>query len=335
LGRKVAVIPPGHDRKELAKRIVAHLLTGTNFVAIDNLEEALGGADLCSVLTEWPINLRRLGHSEQREIDAKLIVIAGGNGVKAVGDMTRRSQTLCIDWGMVNPEQQDFPFNPFELALQMRGELLAAGFTIIRAYIEAGMPGRLPHIGSFEEWSDLIRSALVWLGEDDPAVSMTLSRKNDARRRAVQRLALLWLQEFVWPAQDIEPSKLSLYRKEDQPADAPEGARTLQQIVKMLHFDESELKMAMQDIAPGTGDRIDLRALGRCLGGNRAPFELTIGIESKLFRFASKWTHDHTTLWWLEEFTPQGDAYGKCDVAFARVDAEHWRLVRESLDEKA
>jgi putative DNA primase/helicase len=183
LGRRAPAVPPGHDRKELAKRVVAHLLTGTAFVFLDNLEQDIGGADLCSVLTESPISLRRLGVSEEGEIDAKLIVVIAGNGPKPVGDMTRRVQKLCIDWRLPDPENQEFPFDPYKLALEMRGELLAAAFTIVRAYVHAGKPDRLKQQGSFEEWSDLIRSALVWLGEADPAESISVARKNDPEQQ--------------------------------------------------------------------------------------------------------------------------------------------------------
>jgi putative DNA primase/helicase len=100
LGRRAPAVPPGHDRKELAKRVVAHLLTGTPFIYLDNLEEALGGADLCSVLTESPVNLRRLGGSDEGLIEAKITAVAAGNGLKAVGDMTRRAQSMSINWGL-------------------------------------------------------------------------------------------------------------------------------------------------------------------------------------------------------------------------------------------
>ena len=47
------------------------------------------------------------------------------------------------------------------------------------------MPDRLPGIGDpFAEWSDYIRSALVWLGYDDPVLTMEAVRDNDPSRQA-------------------------------------------------------------------------------------------------------------------------------------------------------
>ena len=311
LGRRAAAVPPGHDKKELAKRVVAHLLTGASFVYLDNLEQNIGGADLCSVLTESPVNLRRLGVSEQGLIDAKLIVVATGNGVMAEGDMTRRAQTLCIDWQLPDPENQEFPFDPGELALQMRGELLAAAFTIIRAYVCAGKPGRLKHQGSFEQWSDLIRSALVWLGEADPAESINIARKNDPDRRQLQQLAYQWLAAFVWPAaQPVQNTQLTMYHKDDQRPGFPEGARSLHEVTTNLRFEGSRLEAIMMEIAPGrTAKSVCVKTLGRWLGARRAPFELIVGEHGKpkLYRFASRVVHDHTHVWWVEECPPKAD----------------------------
>jgi len=50
-----------------------------------------------------------------------------------------------------------------------RPRLTVAALTLLKAFFEAGCPfqGLTPY-GSFEAWSDLIRSALVWVGEPDP-----------------------------------------------------------------------------------------------------------------------------------------------------------------------
>jgi hypothetical protein len=57
-----------------------------------------------------------------------------------------------------------------------RGQYVADA--IMRAYIEAGKPGKLPKLASFDAWSDSIRSALVWLGCADPCD--TMERMRDA-----------------------------------------------------------------------------------------------------------------------------------------------------------
>jgi len=61
---------------------------------------------------------------------------------------------------------------------------------VVLAYRAAGMPGKLPKIGDpFGEWSDNVRSALVWLGYVDPVATMNEAREHDPSRLA--RMAML------------------------------------------------------------------------------------------------------------------------------------------------
>ena len=86
---------------------------------------------------------------------------------------------------MERPETRTFKANPFDTVLANRGLYLWAALTIVLAYRAAGMPDRLPGIGDpFAEWSDQIRSALVWLGYDDPVLTMEAVRDNDPSRQA-------------------------------------------------------------------------------------------------------------------------------------------------------
>jgi ribosomal protein S24E len=308
LGRRAAAVPPGHDKKELAKRVVAHLLTGASFVFLDNLEQNFGGADLCSVLTESPVELRRLGASEQGKIDAKLVVIIAGNGPKAEGDMTRRTQSLCIDWQLPYPDKQEFPFDPGKLALEMRGELLAACFTIARAYVHAGMPNRLKRQGSFEQWSDLVRSALVWLGEEDPAKSIDAARDDDPEMQLLKQLACQWIKELVEPAgKPVWETQFRIHNNSnpDFYKGMPVGARSLQDIVSAMGFEDSRMAAIMREIAPGrTAKEVSTKALGHWMGRHgRTPFEVCKDAAGKprFYRFASRLVHDNLHAWWLEE----------------------------------
>jgi putative DNA primase/helicase len=88
------------------------------------------------------------------------------------------------------PELRTFKGNPFEQVLANRGRYIRAALVVVLAYRAAGMPGRLPPIGDpFAEWSDNVRSALVWLGRADPVETMEVARERDIYRQA--RMALL------------------------------------------------------------------------------------------------------------------------------------------------
>ena len=76
--------------------------------------------------------------------------------------------------------------------LASRGAYVAAVLTICRAYLAAGQPDKAPHLGSFEEWSDLVRSALMWLGEADPVSTMEISRSEDPTTDELAAVLKAW-----------------------------------------------------------------------------------------------------------------------------------------------
>jgi putative DNA primase/helicase len=104
------------------------------------------------------------------------------------GDLIRRTMLCRIDARVEQPETRVFDNDPVTLALDWRAELVTDALTILRAYHVAGRPGKPRPLGSFEDWSDLVRGALLWLGDADPVESMNQLRKSDpvlATMRAV------------------------------------------------------------------------------------------------------------------------------------------------------
>jgi hypothetical protein len=106
-----------------------------------------------------------------------------------------RSRKWTVD-GMLLEGLQMFSIdaqNPAAMVLKERGRYLSACLCIVRAYALAGMPDRLDPLASFENWSDLVRSALVWLGCEDPAASIEGAYAADETRQAVRRVVETWL----------------------------------------------------------------------------------------------------------------------------------------------
>jgi hypothetical protein len=60
----------------------------------------------------------------------------------------------------------------------------------LRAFVVAGRPGlgELESFGRFEEWSNLVRGALVWLGEPDPCETRADIDTDDPDRNAFGQL---------------------------------------------------------------------------------------------------------------------------------------------------
>jgi putative DNA primase/helicase len=116
-------------------------------------------------------------------------LFATGNNLVLFEDVTRRVLLCRLDAGEERPLTRKFVRNPFEKVMVNRGQYLWAALTVVRAYIVAGRPGRLPGIGDpFAEWSDSVRSALVWLGYEDPVLSMEAGRASDPVRQTAAQL---------------------------------------------------------------------------------------------------------------------------------------------------
>ena len=93
---------------------------------------------------------------------------------------------------MERPELRTFPFDPVERVMLNRGSYVAACLTIVRAYLAAGSPDRCKPLASFEQWSDLVRSALVWLGCADPCESIQEAREDDPELSALRAVVEAW-----------------------------------------------------------------------------------------------------------------------------------------------
>ena len=179
--------------EEMEKRLGALVLEGVPMISLDNCSGNIGGDLLCQ-MTERPlVRIRILGKSEAPECDWRGVLFGTGNNITLVGDMTRRGLIANLDPKCERPELRTFSFDPIDRVLNDRGAYIAAAITIARAYIAAGCLDvcKTP-LGSYGEWSKIVRSPLVWLGRADPVDSMEEARKEDPGRRALHSLIELW-----------------------------------------------------------------------------------------------------------------------------------------------
>jgi putative DNA primase/helicase len=192
-GRPCPVISAAPDDiVETEKRIVSQLLAGHPIISIDNVNGELGGDLLCQAIERPLIRIRPLGTSVDIEIENRASVLATGNQMRVVGDMVRRTVVADLDANVERPELRKFTGNPVATVVANRGYYVSAALMIVRAYIAAGKPGCLPALASFEDWSDLVRSALVWLGCDDPVLSMEQARDADPELSDLREALAVW-----------------------------------------------------------------------------------------------------------------------------------------------
>jgi hypothetical protein len=195
-GRRCPVIAAGKSEDETEKRLGALLRDGVPIVSLDNVNAELGGDMLCQ-LTERPlVRVRILGKSEAPEFECRSTVLATGNNLTLVGEMVRRVLPCNLDAGVERPELRVFDFDPIERVLADRGKYVAAVMTIIKAYRAAGSPQVCSPIGSYEEWSSLVRSPLIWLGRADTVESMEAAREEDPELQSIRELHARWREHL-------------------------------------------------------------------------------------------------------------------------------------------
>jgi hypothetical protein len=191
-GREAGVIAQGKTEEELEKRLGALLLAGEQVIAIDNCEQPLGGEFLCQMLTQQVVRARILGWSEAPELPANGFVTATGNNLTLKGDMTRRGVLCRLDPKEERPELRHFAVNPAKEIKANRGRYVAAALTVLRAYHVAGRPKQAEPLGSFEEWSNWVRGALLWLGQADPVETIEEAREADPRLEELNAVLTHW-----------------------------------------------------------------------------------------------------------------------------------------------
>lgn len=202
-GRAAARMIYSEDATETRKVITALALVGDPSVLLDNVVGELGDAALDAALTGTVWRDRILGASAlTAELPLRMQWWATGNGLTIGADLIRRALLVRLEPAVERPEErQGFRHaRLLEHIRDRRAELLGAALTIVRAYHVAGRPVmQLRPMGSFEAWSDLVRSALVWARAADPCDTVTELRAADARavafRAAVEH----------WPAETDDP----------------------------------------------------------------------------------------------------------------------------------
>lgn len=167
----VETLPVGRGAdEELRKLITSILLAGRPLVVFDNVDNYLNSAVLGAVLTTEKWEDRLLGRNELVTVPQRSVWIFNGNNVQLGGDLPRRCFEILIDPKMPRPwlrKPGEFRHpNLLAWVRENRGRLLAAVFTMARAWIQAGrpVPDDLPALGGFEAFVGVVGGVLAHAG---------------------------------------------------------------------------------------------------------------------------------------------------------------------------
>lgn len=187
----------GHDDSEFQKRVASTVLSGSPVVVFDNLNaSALNSDALASAISEAAARIRRFNTLAEIEVPCPSLFLLNGNNLSLADDMLRRVLECSLDPKTEHPENRTFKSDPEATALKERPDLVAAVFTIERAYRQARPELKRIPLNGFEEFTALIRDPLLWLTGQDAVAKMQATKAANPKRNTEADLLRCWYEAF-------------------------------------------------------------------------------------------------------------------------------------------
>ena len=192
----------GND-EEQEKQLNSYARTRAAIVNFDNAATPIKGAAIERVLTSrGRVALRVLGSSTIEEHVWKPVLFVSGNQLKITSDMTRRTiKCRMVPRGEKPSERNRAQFAHQDLLGYVKHErerLIDAALTLLRAFVVAGKPATdLGNRGGFEEWIDLVASAIRWAGGPDLLACWQHDDDDEDTRESHETLLDWWATR--WP----------------------------------------------------------------------------------------------------------------------------------------
>ncbi len=282
-GRNAITLSQGGNPEEDEKKLGALLMRGISSFNLDNIERQITGDFINSLLTAESVSTRILGQSKIVDLQTSITVLATGNNLSFGTDMNRRVALCRLDPQCERPDAITFDVNLREWVPANRHLLLGAILTILRAYIVAGKPSVTDAAwGSFEEWSGLVRSSLVWLGVADPQDTRARLESNDQSKESLNAVLALWFAAFG------------------------ENGKTAAEIAELCELSQhADLRHVLMDVAgsPRGGNVIDARRLGSWIKKN-----LNRMIDKLQFEKTGIDPHTKAVFWTVRKTEPENSA---------------------------
>jgi hypothetical protein len=210
-GRPMSRMSNPRSDEEARKKITSLAIYGDNLVLIDNIDGFLGCSSLDQALTGTTWKDRILGRSEMVELPLNMTWFGTGNNVVLKADTSRRVAHIRMVSPLEKPEEREGFKHPDikDHVLKNREELLTAALTLLRGYFAAGKPGmKLMPWGSFENWSNIVRSTVVWTGLPDPGETREeLANESDIESQALEGL-IAGLEELDQKSNGLTANKI-------------------------------------------------------------------------------------------------------------------------------
>jgi len=158
-----------YGEEENRKKLTAALSGGEQCILLDNVIGSFHSAAYAAFMTASTYTDRILGKSEMAVFPNRALLLISGNNMNVTADLCHRVLVCRIDTGMPNPAGRKFDFDPLEEIENNRFQLVAAGLTLIRGYLqseEAANGGAVSgSTASYGQWDRIVRQTCAWVAK--------------------------------------------------------------------------------------------------------------------------------------------------------------------------
>jgi hypothetical protein len=192
--------PTVWKQDEFEKQLGTKIMEGRSVQIIDNANHVtVGGNTLCQATSAETISPRKLGVSEMPTCENNFVFLINGNNMRVGGDCVRRAVGCWLERPMERPSQHKYRRRDVLTKLRAkRGRTIAACFTALRAFIQAGMPepeDALP-LGGYEGWLKLVRNMLLYYGMADPVCGTEALCGDEPAKALLANVLNAWVTAF-------------------------------------------------------------------------------------------------------------------------------------------
>ena len=187
------------DPDEERKTVASLLMRNAPFLFFDNCEHPVQSSTLCEIATSPEWEARLLGTNLAPKLPTNIVVMFTGNNLEIVGDIIERTLMCRLQPTTGRPSERAYGWSFEGECKERRAELVAAGLTIIRAFVASGAsldlkPSRFP------EWERFARLPLAWLGEGDVIDTIEHLRQvaaaEDTDAQFLSKLVDAWWEDY-------------------------------------------------------------------------------------------------------------------------------------------
>ncbi|QIQ87968.1 hypothetical protein [Erythrobacter sp.] len=197
LGSAPPATKPPQQEEEMEKTLTSILMDGGKVVFFDNATKLKSQA-LAATLTAETYKARILGYSRMVSLPVRVTWVTTGNNPDIENEIYRRCVDIRMDAREANPE--DRPSEAFAIPdlkgwlKDNRPGLVAAALTVIRSWVNAGMPDGSKSKASFERWARVMSGIIEHAGVVGFLDTPKERRPEDEATEWIREVVIAWLR---------------------------------------------------------------------------------------------------------------------------------------------